>query len=253
MACGTTFKDPEEISVALAEVEARRLELEDQFKRISGRTKFIGAQRQEVSARAPSFGVKSFSIRSRKDEETHPSIPRPSPFALDMKEEEEEAYRAYRVGIPLSDKKNRSPGHTLSTTSPPSPTGDQSELAAVLNAMRLDRQVSDQRLVTLMEAIISNRSEGINKAIPQVQPMKEREDLHEFFQLFEYTQQARRTPREAWAATLLPLLNTACKSLAMSLPAEVQCSYTGLKTELLAQADSRTDDTIQVFWEHKKA
>ena len=95
-------------------------------------------------------------------------------------------------------------------------------------------------------------SGGINKSIPQVQPMSEKEDLQEFFQLFESTQQARHTPKEAYAATLLPLLNPVCKSLALSLPAESRTSYSILKRELLAQADSRSDATVQVFWEHRK-
>ena len=82
--------------------------------------------------------------------------------------------------------------------------------------------------------------------------MSEKEDLREFFSAFESTQQARRTPREAYAATLLPLLNPVCKSLALSLPADSRTSYSCLKRELLAQADSRSDATVQVIWEHRK-
>ena len=43
-----------------------------------------------------------------------------------------------------------------------------------------------------------------------------------------------------------------CKSLALSLP-DSRTSYSCLKRELLAQADSRSDATVlQVFWEHRK-
>ena len=59
------------------------------------------------------------------------------------------------------------------------------------------------------------------------------------------SQEARRTPKEAYAATLLPLLNPVCKSLALSLPADSRTSYSSLKRELLAQADSRSDTSIQ--------
>ena len=61
----------------------------------------------------------------------------------------------------------------------------------------------------MLEALNLGRapSGGINKSIPQVQPMIEKEDLQEFFQLFEPTQQARHTPKEAYAAPLLPQLN----------------------------------------------
>ena len=106
----------------------------------------------------------------------------------------------------------------------------------------------------MFEALTLGRAprEAINKAVPQVQPMSVHEDLREFFELFESTQVSRRTPREAYASTLLPLLNATCKSLALSLPVETRTSYSQLKRELLAQADSRADATIQVFWEHRK-
>ena len=38
----------------------------------------------------------------------------------------------------------------------------------------------------------------------------------------------------------------------LSLPADSRTSYSCLKRELLAQADSRSDATVQVFWEHRK-
>jgi len=94
--------------------------------------------------------------------------------------------------------------------------------------------------------------ETINKAVPLVQPMSVHEDLREYFELFEITQVARRTPREVYASTLLPLLNTTCKSLALSLSVEIHTSYSQLKKELLFQADSRADAIIPVFWEHRK-
>ena len=91
-------------------------------------------------------------------------------------------------------------------------------------------------------------SEGINKSIPQVQPMSEKEDLQEFYQLFESIQQARRTPREACSYTSA----IAQYGVPPSLPADSRTSYSCLKRELLAQADSRSDATVQVFWEHRK-
>jgi len=92
----------------------------------------------------------------------------------------------------------------------------------------------------------------INKAVPQVQPMKVDEDLREFFQRFELTQLARRTPRETYASTLLPLLNPVCTRYALSLQSNQQLSYSTLKRVLLAKADTRSAATIQVFWEHRK-
>lgn len=82
--------------------------------------------------------------------------------------------------------------------------------------------------------------------------MREREDLPEFFQLFEHTQCARNNPRAAWAATLLPLLNPTCKSLALSLPATARADYIALKEELLALAKVQTDQASKLFWERKK-
>ena len=92
---------------------------------------------------------------------------------------------------------------------------------------------------------------SLNKAIPQVQAMKEKEDLTEYFQLFENTQKARNNPKEALAYTLMPLLNI-CKSLALSLPATTQLDDNLLKTELLALAVSQTEHTPKMFWERKK-
>ena len=55
----------------------------------------------------------------------------------------------------------------------------------------------------MLEALNMGRApSGINESIPQVQPMSEKEDSRVFLM-----QQARRTSREAYAATLLPLLN----------------------------------------------
>ena len=93
-------------------------------------------------------------------------------------------------------------------------------------------------------------SSGINKVIPQVH--RDGAALRKYFTLFESTQVDRKTPREAYAATIKPLLNTACRRIVCRLSAEVQNSYSTIKKILLEQADSRNDATIQQFWEHRK-
>ena len=120
--------------------------------------------------------------------------------------------------------------------------------------MREEREASDRRLMQMIEKMNLGKapSSGINKAIPQVQPMRDGADLREYFTLFESTQVDRRTPREAYAATIKPLLNTACRRIVCRLSAEVQNSYSTIKKILLEQADSRNDATIQQFWEHRK-
>ena len=120
--------------------------------------------------------------------------------------------------------------------------------------MREEREASDKRLMEMVQKLSLGRapSDGINKAIPQVQPMRDGADLREYFTLFESTQVDRRTPRESYAATLRPLLNPACQRIVFRLPAETQSSYSQIKTILLEQADSRSDATIQQFWEHRK-
>lgn len=135
------------------------------------------------------------------------------------------------------------PPPATTTTGPPTGNSEWFQF------MREEREASDRRMMQMMQTLALGRApnEGINKAVPQVQPMSKHEDLREFFDLFETTQSARRTPREAYAATLLPLLNATCKSLALSLPADTRTSYSRLKRELLAQADSRADATTQVF------
>jgi len=141
--------------------------------------------------------------------------------------------------------------------SPPvSPTDPNRYLNTLMEAMREERRESSRQMTALIQALAGNKTteptSRINKAIPQVQAMREREDLTEFFQLFEHTQRARNNPAEAWAHTLLPLLNPTCKSLALSLPVAIQMDYRALKTELLALASSQTDQTSKMFWERKK-
>ena len=82
--------------------------------------------------------------------------------------------------------------------------------------------------------------------------MRDGADLREYFTLLESTQVDRRTLREAYAATIKPLLNTACCRVVCRLSAEIQNSYSMIKKILLEQADSRNDATIQQFWEHRK-
>ncbi len=81
-----------------------------------------------------------------------------------------------------------------------------------------ERRASEDKMLQMFTQLGQNHSQ-VDKSIPQVQPMSKDEDLTEYFELFEVTQEARRTPRKAYAATLLPLLNKPCKSLAMSLAA----------------------------------
>lgn len=165
-----------------------------------------------------------------------------------------ENYRRYASTYDsTSPSKTQPPPTPRAMETPPAPTTPTGN-SEWFNFMREERAASDRRLMQMVERMSLGRapSEGINKAVPQVQPMSKTEDLREFFQLYESTQQSRRTPREAYAATLLPLLNPTCKSLAFSLPTDTRTSYSHLKRELLAQADSRADATIQQFWEHRK-
>lgn len=146
------------------------------------------------------------------------------------------------------------PPPTRPVSVPATPTGPPAGNSEWFQFLREEREASDRRMREMLDVLHLGRApcEAINKAVPQVQPMTVHEDLREFFELFETTQVARRTPREAYAATLLPLLNATCKSLALSLPVATRTSYSQLKRELLAQADSSSDATIQVFWEHRK-
>ena len=129
-------------------------------------------------------------------------------------------------------------------------------LDTFIAAMREERRESNRQLTALVEAFASTRTAEpvpkLNKAIPQVQAMKDKEDLTEYFQLFESTQIARNNPREAWAHTLMPLLNSTCKSLALSLPATTRLAYSALKAELLSLATAQTEYTAKQFWERKK-
>ena len=138
---------------------------------------------------------------------------------------------------------------------PLSPPATQGYLNTFMEAMRDERRENSRQMTALIQALAGNRPEPtnrLNKAVPQVQAMREHEDLSEYFQLFEHTQGARNNPREAWASTFLPLLNPVCKSLALSLPATTQLDYQALKTELLALAKAQTEQSAKLFWERKK-
>ena len=165
---------------------------------------------------------------------------------------------------PVRSKRVEPTGHRTATAPPPAaattPCGDPAQtryLNTFMQAMREDRRESNRQITALIAALAGSRNvehgPRLNKAIPQVQAMRDREDITEYFQLFETTQTARNNPPEAWASTLMPLLNSSCKSLALSLPATTQLNYPALKQELLALARAQTEYTSKEFWEHKKS
>jgi len=92
----------------------------------------------------------------------------------------------------------------------------------------------------------------IRRAIPNLAPMTSSEDLQDFIELFEENQDARRVPKEAWAANLIPLLNSECKTAIAGLPGEDRYEYDVLKKELLASAIEETKYTSKSFLECKK-
>jgi len=155
-----------------------------------------------------------------------------------------------------------SAAYSASPTTTATP-GDRAEEPVTLNQVRQimqeDHQVTSNQFQMLINAL-SNSLGGLAqpaatpkcKLIPQAPTMSEREDLIEYFQLFESTQLARETPEDTWEAVLKPLLNHTCRALVASLPISTQLNYRSLKQELLAEADSHSEATIKVFWEHKK-
>lgn len=50
----------------------------------------------------------------------------------------------------------------------------------------------------------------------------------------------------------MPLLNSTCKSLALSLPATIRLDYSTMKQELLALVSAQTEQASKLFWERKK-
>lgn len=92
----------------------------------------------------------------------------------------------------------------------------------------------------------------IRKAIPSLAPMTPSEDLQDFIELFEENQGAKKVPKEAWAANLIPLLNPECKVAIAGLPGEDRYDFSVLKKELLASVVEETRYTSKAFWESKK-
>ena len=90
-------------------------------------------------------------------------------------------------------------------------------------------------------------------AIPQCPQMQHKEDIVEYLQVFEETQLARGNPKEQWCHTLIPLLNTNCKAVAVGLPASTKYNYKLLKAELLATASHKQRQSSKDFWEHEKS
>ena len=130
------------------------------------------------------------------------------------------------------------------TTQPANP--GEGTLQLLLQQMQLDRQA-------LVTAITSqNTQKQTMQAIPQCQPMSPKEDIHEYIQCFEETQNARGNPQQNWVHTLLPLLNRNCKAVAMTLPAVSKFNYKLLKAELLASASHSTKHASKAFWEYQK-
>ena len=150
-----------------------------------------------------------------------------------------------------SPRPNTPPPDSNSDGESPPPGAPPQTNREWLQYMMDERRASEDKMLQMFTQLGQNHSQ-VDKSIPQVQPMSKDEDLTEYFELFEVTQEARRTPRKEYAATLLPLLNKPCKSLAMSLAATERASYSTVKRHLLAQADAKVDTTIQQFWEHRK-
>lgn len=180
----------------------------------------------------------------------------PKPTEADRKSVER--YHHHDEYVSPTPSRTPSPQPTRTKETPTAPTDAASPNSEWFKFMREEREASDRRLETMFERMnVRDRPrdrprDDINKAIPQVQPMKDGADLREYFQLFELTQLDRRTPTEAYAGTLRPLLNSACFRIISRQPAEIQTSYTKIKAILLEQADARHDATIQQFWEHRK-
>ena len=142
----------------------------------------------------------------------------------------------YRSSRPSQDYYVRS--HSPDTSPPESNSAGESPPPPQTNMewlqyMMDERRASEDKMLQMVAQLGQNHSQ-VDKSIPQVQPMSKDEDLTEYFELFELTQE---TPRKAYAATLLPLLNKQCKLLALSLSAAERASYSTIKKHLLAQAD----------------
>ena len=66
---------------------------------------------------------------------------------------------------------------------------------------------------SLVQALATNNQRKARMdAIPQCPQMQHKEDIVEYLQVFEETQLARGNPKEH---TLIPLLNTNCKAVAV--------------------------------------
>lgn len=158
---------------------------------------------------------------SRKLAFSLPAVQSLNPAASPFNYDPTPPYRSSRPShddYESSPRPNTPPPDSNSDGESPPPGAPPQTNREWLQYMMDERRASEDKMLQMFTQLGQNHSQ-VDKSIPQVQPMSKDEDLTEYFELFEVTQEARRTPRKAYAATLLPLLNKPCKSLAMSLAA----------------------------------
>lgn len=131
-------------------------------------------------------------------------------------------------------------------------------MALLIKEQQLQRETSEKNMTKqTMEASLkamhaSQQNRAAMEAVPQCAPMKNKEDILDYLQIFEDTQQARGLLRANWAYSLLPLLNQQCRQIANTLDPAVKCDYTSLKAKLISKVKLESQHPTKSWWEWDK-
>ena len=94
-------------------------------------------------------------------------------------------------------------------------------MALLIKEQQLQRETSEKNMTSLIQAMqasleamhASQQNKTAMEAVPQCAPMRNKEDILDYLQIFEDTQQAKSLLRANWAYSLLLLTNNADRLL----------------------------------------
>ena len=133
-------------------------------------------------------------------------------------------------------------------------------MALLIKEQQLQRETSEKNTTSLIQAMqasleamhASQQNRTAMKAVPQCSPMRNKEDILDYLQIFEDTQQAKGLLRANWAYSLLPLLNQQCRQIANTLDPASKGDYTSLKEKLASKVKLESQHPTKSWWEWDK-
>ena len=197
-----------------------------------------------------------------------------------------ETWKKERAAAKWSEEMDFRPPHALSCPSPPKHGDDRDRspprlireendedvpgdhyaadltdpMALLIKEQQLQRETSEKNMSSLIQTMqasleamhASQQNRVAMEAVPQCAPMRNKEDILDYLQIFENTQQARGLLRANWAYSLLPLPNQQCRQIANALDPALNGDYTSLKAKLISKIKLESQHPTKSWWEWDK-